>query len=285
MNLSALESATKNKTRTTGISPFMELELSKVYPNPEQPRKDFKDIHEFALALKQDGLLQPIVVVKKDDGYMIVSGERRFKAHQLNKALTIKSHVIQADEHKILELSLIENIQRDDLTDYEVAIHISKLWLSKKYACKRDLSIAIGKSQSYLSKAFGCLNLHDDIRDDLQFSRREIGLSVLEEISRVKDKDIQKEVYDKYLNKEITRDDIKEYRDAEKPKPVKQIAADTKKSKEIKKTWNIRDDSFDEDDFSWYSTDAFFEYFLLKKPNDFPEETTPQRYKITIEEV
>ena len=81
MDLSKIASVTAGKTRTTGISPFSELEISKVYPNPNQPRKTFTDIEELASTIKEHGLLQPITVVKKDDGYMIISGERRYKAH------------------------------------------------------------------------------------------------------------------------------------------------------------------------------------------------------------
>jgi ParB/RepB/Spo0J family partition protein len=229
MNLSAINKVTNGKTRTTGITPFMEIPLEKVYANPEQPRKKFDDIAAFAKALKQDGLLQPIVVVKRSDGYMIVSGERRYQAHKYNNATTIKAHIIEADDHKILELSLIENIQRDDLTDYEIAMHISKLWLSKRYNSKKELAGAVGKSQTYLSKAFGCLNLHEDIRKDLEFNKREIGLTVLEELSRIKDKDMQLEPYKLYNDGEIKRDDIKGWRELQSPKKLKPVKAERKK--------------------------------------------------------
>jgi len=229
MNLSAINKATAGKTRTGGVSPFMELPLDKVYANPQQPRKKFDDIEELARAIKQDGLLQPIVVVKRSDGYMIVSGERRYQAHRQNNATTIKAHIIEADEHKVLELSLIENIQRDDLTDYEIAMHISKLWLSKRYSSKKELANAVGKSQTYLSKAFGCLNLHEDIRKDLEFNKREIGLTVLEELSRIKDKDMQLEAYKLYNDGEIKRDDIKGWRDKECPKKLKPVKTEKKK--------------------------------------------------------
>ena len=215
MNLSAIERITKGKTRTSGISNFAEIEISKVYANPDQPRKEFneEDISELAMAIQQDGLLQPIVVVKRDNGYMIVSGERRYRAHLWLEYKTIKTHVINVDDAKVLELALIENIQREDLTDFEVAIHIGKLWASKNYATKLHLSSALGKSSSYLSKAFSSLKLDESIIKDVQENKREIGLSVLDEISRVKDKAMQKDVYRMYLSGFITRDGIAEYRE------------------------------------------------------------------------
>ena len=118
MNLSKIANVTAGKTKTSGISPFSELEISKVFPNPNQPRKQFEDIEELAATIKEHGLLQPITVLKKDDGYMIISGERRYKAHLYNEAKTIKAFILDTTDEKVEELTLIENIQRNDLTDF-----------------------------------------------------------------------------------------------------------------------------------------------------------------------
>lgn len=213
MDFSKITAVTAGKTKTSGISPFSELEISKVYPNPDQPRKQFDDIEELASTIKEHGLLQPITVVKKDDGYMIVSGERRYKAHLFNEAKTIKAHIIDVSEDEIEELALIENIQRNDLTDFEIAKGIVKRWNSGKYEKKSDLAKKIGKSESYVSKAFSALKLNDEILEDIATNKKDISVSVMDEISRVKDKDVQKEVYQKYNAGEITRDDIKEYKE------------------------------------------------------------------------
>jgi len=273
MNLQALNKATKGKTRTTGISPFSELQLTKVYPNPAQPRKSFENIEELASSIVENGLIQPISVVKKEDGYMIIGGERRYRASLHAGLTTIKAHILQVNDKKVLELSLVENIQRDDLTDFEKAMFINELWLSKNYVKKQDLATAIGKSQSYISKALGILKLDEAIVSDIQDTKKDIGLSVLEEISRVPAQS-QKEVYEKIKSKEIKRDDIKSFK-SEKISPVK---------KRKKKIWELRDIGFNEDDFCTYSVNSFFEYFTIEKPKDF-EEISTQRYKITIEEI
>jgi len=290
MNLSAINKITAGKTRTSGISDFAELELSKVYANPEQPRKEF-DTHlliELAHDIETNGLLQPIVVVKRDNGYMIVSGERRYRAHkEFTSIRTIKAHIINADDSKVLELALIENIQREDLTDFEIAVHIGKLQASGNYSCKRDLAKAIGKSQSYLSKAFSCLKLDESIIKDIEEGKRDVGLSVLDEIARVKDKPMQTEVYRMYLSGFLTRDGIAEYRDLIMETP--EVADVKPKVKKVqKKKWIINEldvSGNEEDGNSWYTTEAYLQYWKLNMPKDFPKETTPQRYKIIIEEI
>lgn len=228
MNLDAINKATSGKTRTTGVSAFMELELTKVFANPDQPRKLFQNIEELAQSIQSRGLLQPITVVKKDDGYMITNGERRYRACKFAKLKSIKAHVLQADDFEVQELALIENIQREDLSDFEKAKSIGRLWASGKYAQKQDLAVAIGKSPSYISKAFSSLKLDSSILNEIEENKNDIPLSVLEEISRVKDKAIQREVYEKYIAGEITRDDIKSFK-------ADNIKKDTKKTSKNKK--------------------------------------------------
>jgi ParB family transcriptional regulator, chromosome partitioning protein len=200
---------------------FKELDISKIYPNPEQPRKTFENIEDLALTIKYNGLINPITVVKSDeDKYMIVSGERRYRACLLNQYNTIKCNIVDIDEFQLQEMTLIENIQRDDLTDFEKAKYIGFMWSLGKYEKKQDLAAALGKSQSYISKAFSCLKLDETILQDLENNSCDVPLSVLDEISKIKDKDNQKNVYTKYLNNEITRDEIRII----KPENVKNFA-------------------------------------------------------------
>lgn len=236
-DFSKIATATAGKTKTTGISPFSELEISKVYPNPDQPRKQFDDIEELAATIKEHGLLQPITVVKKDDGYMIISGERRYKAHLYNEAKTIKAHIVNVSDEAVEELTLIENIQRNDLTDFETAKHIVKLWESGRYEKKSDLAKKIGKSDSYVSKAFSCLKLDSEILEDIEANKKDISVSVMDEISRVKDTEVQKEVYKKYSDGQITRDEIKEF----KPKKEKRYDDEVFEPVEISPRENIEE--------------------------------------------
>lgn len=209
MNLAALNKATIGNTRTSGISPFSEIETARCYANPLQPRKNFENIEELAESIKRDGLIQPIAVVKRDNGrYMIVSGERRFRACLFAGLVTIKAHILDIDDAKVQELALVENIQREDLSDFEKAKYIGELWSSGRYTRKQDLAEAIGKSASYLSKAFSCLKLDQSITNDMEANAHDVGLTVLEEIARIKDKPTQKRIYKQYIKGEITRDEI-----------------------------------------------------------------------------
>lgn len=213
MNLSALKNATNQTApRTSGISSLMELEISHVYPNPDQPRKHFDrfSLEELAESIKTHGLMQPISVVRKPDGYMIIAGERRYRACNINGSITVKSIVFDRDDHSVDELALIENIQREDLSDYEIAMAIVRLWESGKYSQKQDLARAIDKPLSYVSKSFGCLKLDPTIKADIEENKRDIGLSVLEELSRVKEPEKQREIYQRYNAGEIKRDEFKE---------------------------------------------------------------------------
>lgn len=223
MNLNAITNATSGNTRTTGVSSFSELELSKVYPNPDQPRKNFTDIDELAASISINGLIQPIAVVKVDKKYMIISGERRYKACCSLNLKTVKAHIIIADDKKILELALVENIQRDDLTDFEKARFINKLWASGNYALKKDLAKAIGKPASYISKVFSAIKLCDAIIEDIELHKKDIGLEILQELSNIKDEGVQLEVYNKNPTREQIRNVVyiakknKKFRELEVP--------------------------------------------------------------------
>lgn len=227
LNLSDIgKEGSKTKVRTTGVSPFSELEITKVYPNPDQPRKSFTNIEELASSIKADGLLQPIVVVQRKDGYMIVGGERRYRASIQSELKTIKAHIIQADDKKIQELALVENIQRDDLTDFEKAKFIGQLWSSDNYASKGELAEAIGKKQPYLSKVFAALKLDDSIIEDIENNKSTIGIEVLQELSSIKDKEAQKELY----TSGAKRDEIRAFKDKQKEK-VSEISPAKKRTK------------------------------------------------------
>lgn len=222
---------------------IINMDIRKIYPNPEQPRKTFENIEDLALTIKYNGLINPITVVKSDeDRYMIVSGERRYRACLLNQQKFIKCSIVDIDEFQLQEMTLIENIQRDDLTDFEKAKYIGLMWSSGRYEKKQDLAAALGKSQSYISKAFSCLKLDETILQDLESNSCDVPLSVLDEISKIKDKDNQKDVYSKYLNNEITRDEIRII----KPQNVENFARENLDNKPLEQSFDFEENIPDE---------------------------------------
>lgn len=219
---------------------IINMDIKKIYPNPEQPRKTFENIEDLALTIKYNGLINPITVVKSDeDRYMIVSGERRYRACLLNQQKFIKCSIVDIDEFQLQEMTLIENIQRDDLTDFEKAKYIGLMWSSGRYEKKQDLAAALGKSQSYISKAFSCLKLDETILQDLENNSCDVPLSVLDEISKIKDKDNQKDVYSKYLNNEITRDEIRII----KPQNVENFARENLDNKPLEQSFDFEENT------------------------------------------
>ncbi len=201
-----------NKLMDTQLQDFLEVDIKTVYPNENQPRKTFNNLDELASSIKIHGLLEPVAVVKFHKGYMIVDGERRFKACNKLNHTTIKIQIFDFDEAQIDEISLVKARQRQDLTPFEYAKKIGEMWNSGRYKKKEHLARAIGESQTFISKCFSSLRLDPSIVTLLEADRLTVPLSVLEEIGRIKDTDLQCEIYDKYVNEEITRDEIKDYK-------------------------------------------------------------------------
>jgi len=213
MNLSKVGDVTAGRTKTSGVSDFMELPLKQLYPNPAQPRKSFDKIEELAASIKEHGLLQPITVTKDGLGkYMILAGERRYRAVQMLERDTAKCFIATDTNDTAQELALVENIQRDDLSDFEIANYIAALWYSGKYEQKQQLADKLGKSKSYVSKALGVVDkLDESIKQDISAQQDAIGLSIMEELSRVPDKGMQKSAYKAFKKGSVKRDDIKKW--------------------------------------------------------------------------
>ena len=224
MNYTKLKEATKDRVKTTGVSAFSELELSKIHPNPEQPRKEFDDVllQELAQSISTQGLIQPIAVVKEGNGYKIVSGERRYRAVTLLGQKTIKTHILQVGDKAIKEIALVENIQRSNLTVMEEAMYILELQQTGEYTGK-DLANIIGKSTTYISKAIKATKLSALVMEAVKESNKKIGLEVLQELSGIKSEAKQLQL----LEDGATRETIR---------LVKKIEKGEVKRDEVKKT-------------------------------------------------
>lgn len=193
------------------LSGELEIDIKLIYPDPNQPRKIFDNekLLELSESIKEHGLIQPITI--KDDGtgkYILIAGERRYRAHLLAGLEKIKVNITDYKE-VTSEVQLIENIQREDLTPFEIALSIKAIWEQGKYTKKSDLSKAIGKPASYVSKAFAVFNLSDEIIEHLKANHSDIGLDILQEISREPNSEEQLYYYNQYSAGEITRENIR----------------------------------------------------------------------------
>jgi len=139
-----------------------ELDIKTITPNPFQPRKHFDEqaLKELSESIIRHGLLQPIVVIEKENGYLLIAGERRLRAHRLAKIKTIKAIVVDAniDDIKLRELALLENIQRENLNAIELANSYAEL-IEVHNITHNELSSIVNKSRSQITNTMRLLTL------------------------------------------------------------------------------------------------------------------------------
>jgi len=139
---------------------ILEINLKDIRPNPYQPRKYFNEtsLHELGESIKEDGLLQPIVITEDIDGYVLIAGERRFRASKLMKLKTIRAIILNSDEQKMRQFSLIENIQRDELNSVELAMSYGEL-LKLHELTQEQLASKVHKSRTHITNTIRLLQL------------------------------------------------------------------------------------------------------------------------------
>jgi len=139
-----------------------ELDINSITPNPFQPRKHFDEqaLRELSESIKSHGLLQPIVVIEKENGYLLVAGERRLRAHKLAKLKTINAIIadVNIDDIKLRELALLENIQRENLNAIELANSYAEL-IEVHDITHNELSTIVNKSRSQITNTMRLLSL------------------------------------------------------------------------------------------------------------------------------
>ncbi|MFT7824191.1 MAG: ParB/RepB/Spo0J family partition protein [Sulfurimonas sp.] len=141
-----------------------EIEVGSIAPNPFQPRKHFdeKALKELSESIKEHGLLQPIVVIEKGEGYILIAGERRLRAHKIAQLPLIKAIIadVDIDEIRLRELALIENIQRENLNPVELANSYAELIEVHKIT-HDELSNIVHKSRAQITNTMRILSLSD----------------------------------------------------------------------------------------------------------------------------
>lgn len=159
-----------------GKDGIVELELDMIFPNPDQPRKSFDEdkLIDLAESIKEHGVLQPIIVAPRGEKYMIIAGERRYRASGRAGLKTIPALIRELDDEKIMELALIENVQRDDLTPIEEARAYEILQTKFGYTQER-LAERMGKSRSAIANITRLLALPEDVQQMVQEGKLTTG--------------------------------------------------------------------------------------------------------------
>ena len=190
---------TMDDLRTGGSSSICEIELSKIQPNPEQPRSVFDEesLDELTAFIRSLGIIQPITVKETGDGqYLIISGERRYRA-SLKAGLTqIPAYVKTAEDDNVVEMALIENIQREDLNAIEIALAYQKL-IDNYGLTQEQLSERVGKKRTTIANYLRLLKLPAEIQMGLKDKRIDMGHA--RALISVEDPEVQIALYEQIL--------------------------------------------------------------------------------------
>ena len=145
-----------------------EVPIELVHPKPNQPRMHFnkEELDELALSIEKDGLLQPILVREDAEGYEIIAGERRWQASQLAGLKKVPVRIKEADDMKVLELALIENLQRSDLNPIEEAYGYKRM-MERGNRTQSEVASAVSKGRSTIANALRLLDLPEDAQQML----------------------------------------------------------------------------------------------------------------------
>ena len=197
-----------------------ELPIKDLRVNPYQPRKSFKEesLRELADSIKEHGVFQPIIVKKSIKGYEIVAGERRYRASRLAGKETIPAIIRDFTDEQMMEIAVLENLQREDLNAIEEAFAYDNL-MKKLNITQEELSKKIGKSRSYITNMLGLLTLPDKVKELVKEGK--ISTSHARTLSKLEDKEKIEELANRIVNENINVRDLEETA-KETPKKVKQ---------------------------------------------------------------
>lgn len=200
LDYSSVEEKIVNETPKDEI---IMIDLAELRSNPYQPRKIFDEqaLEELANSIKEHGVFQPIIVKRSIKGYEIIAGERRVKASLMAGLTQIPAIVRDFNDTQMMEIALLENLQRENLTAIEEATAYKKLQETLGLT-QEELAKRLGKSRSHITNMLGLLTLPDTIQEDI--SAKKITMGHARVISKLDDYNQQQELVDKVINEGIS---------------------------------------------------------------------------------
>lgn len=182
---------------------IIDIELSELRPNPYQPRKVFDDeaLKELSVSIKEHGVFQPIIIKKSIKGYEIIAGERRVRASKLAGLDKIPAIIRDFTDEQMMEIALLENLQRENLTAIEEA-YAYKAMIEKLSLTQDELSKKVGKSRSHLTNILGLLRLPKEVQQMIAESKLSMGHA--RALSKLEDEEKIKELANKIVNEKIS---------------------------------------------------------------------------------
>lgn len=208
-----LDSLEKSIYETSTKEEIVELEISELRPNPYQPRKIFDEeaLKELASSIKEHGVFQPIIVKPSIKGYEIIAGERRYRASKLAGKTTIPAIIREFSDEQMMEIALLENLQREDLSAIEEA-YAYKSMIEKLNLTQEELSNKVGKSRSHITNILGLLRLPEDIQN--MVAKNEISMGHARILSKIDSEEKIREAVSKIVDEKLSVRDTEDLLDS-----------------------------------------------------------------------
>ena len=190
LNFDTIENSIIEEAKTN--DQIVEIDLSELRANPYQPRKNFDEeaLNELASSIKEHGVFQPIIVKKSIKGYEIIAGERRFRASKLAGVQTIPAIVKDFSDEEMMQIALLENLQRENLTSIEEAKAYKSI-IESMNITQDELAKKVGKSRSHVTNILGLLKLPASVQDMVLYNKLSMGharvLSKLDDPKTIED--------------------------------------------------------------------------------------------------
>ena len=174
LNFDTIENSIIEEAKTN--DQIVEINLSELRANPYQPRKNFDEeaLNELASSIKEHGVFQPIIVKKSIKGYEIIAGERRFRASKLAGLETIPAIVKDFSDEEMMQIALLENLQRENLTSIEEAKAYKSI-IESMNITQDELAKKVGKSRSHVTNILGLLKLPASVQDMVLYNKLSMG--------------------------------------------------------------------------------------------------------------
>jgi ParB family transcriptional regulator, chromosome partitioning protein len=203
-----------NLTGTPAPSVGRMIPLELLVPNPDQPRRSFGDMTDLVSSIKEKGVLEPVLVRPTGEKFQIIAGERRYRASVEAGLSQIPCVEIDVDDRGVLEISLIENLQRRDLNSFEEAEGLQKL-CDKFLYTHEDVAKKLGKSRTSVTETLTLNHIPSDLRDRC----RSLGIfarSTLLQIARQPNRESMSRMIEEIKHSGLTRDDLRKMKDEKK---------------------------------------------------------------------
>jgi ParB family chromosome partitioning protein len=195
---------TMDDTETKGSSFISEIEIEKIRPNPDQPRVDFDDesMEELAASIEKIGVIQPVTLRELEDGsYQIIAGERRYRASMMLNLKKIPAYVKTVNDEDVMEMALVENIQREDLNAIEIALTYQKL-IDSQSLTQEQLSERVGKKRATIANYMRLLKLPAGVQMGIKDKKIDMGHA--RALVTIPDPVLQLDIYNRILKEDLS---------------------------------------------------------------------------------